>query len=60
MKVQVTVAYIDKYSRQYCGIGDVLEYDKERAEELIKNGYAAKYKPTKGIEKATVTMDEIS
>lgn len=60
MKVQVIQAYIDKHSRQFCGVGDVLEYDKERAEELIKEGYVAKYKAEKPTKKTTVNAKEIS
>ena len=30
MKVKVIVSYIDKHTREYCGLGDVLEYDKEK------------------------------
>ena len=60
MKVKVIKAYIDKHSRQFCGVGDVLEYDKERADELIKTGHVVKYKPTRAAEKTTVESTSIS
>lgn len=60
MKVKVIVSYIDKHTREYCGLGDVLEYDKERAEELIKAGHVVKYKPTKAPEKVTIDINSIS
>lgn len=47
MKVKVIVRYVDRETHEMCDLGEVKEYPKERAEELIKNGYAVKYKPTK-------------
>ena len=60
MKVKVIRAYIDKHTREFCGLDEILDYPKERAEELIKDGAVVKYKPTKAPEKATVHMDSIS
>jgi len=50
MKVKVIVRYVDRETHEMCDLNDVKEYSKERAEELIKGGYAVKYKPTKASE----------
>ena len=60
MKVKVIVSYIDKNTLEFCGLGDVKDYPKERAEELIKLGHVAKHKPTKGPGKVTVDINSIS
>lgn len=59
MKVKVIVSYIDKNTREYCGLGDVKDYPKERAEELIKLGHVAKFKPTKEPEEVIVDINSI-
>ena len=60
MKVKVIRAYIDKNTREFCGLDEILDYPKERAEELIKDGAVVKYKPTKAPEKVTVQAESIS
>ena len=60
MKVKVIVSYIDKNTLEFCGVDDVKEYPKERAEELIKLGHVAKFKPIKEPEKVTVESNSIS
>jgi len=46
MKVKVIVRYVDRETHEMCDLGEVKEYLKERAEELINGGYVVKYKPT--------------
>lgn len=60
MKVKVIVSYIDKHTREFCGLDDVKDYPKERAEELIKLGHVVKYKSTKAPEKVTIELNSIS
>ena len=40
-EIECTVikAFIDKYTKVLNNIGDVVKYDKKRAEELINKGY---------------------
>lgn len=47
MKVKVIVRYVDRETHEMCNLGEVKDYPKERAEELINGGYVAKYKATK-------------
>ena len=47
MKVKVIIRYVDRETRKMHDVGEVLEYSKERAEELIKAGHVAKYKAEK-------------
>ena len=46
MKVKVIVRYVDRETYEMCDLGEVKEYPKERAEELINGGYVVKYKAT--------------
>lgn len=46
MKVKVIVRYVDRETHEMCNLGEVKEYPKERAEELINGGYVVKYKAT--------------
>lgn len=39
MKVQVIKEFIDKNTKQYCAIGKVVEYEEERAKELMVKGF---------------------
>ena len=47
MKVEVTKDYVDKHTHQIHRVGDTVEYDPARAQELIDNGVAKKAKKTK-------------
>lgn len=48
MKVKVIVRYVDRETHEMCDPGEIKEYSKERADELINGGYVVKYKATKG------------
>lgn len=41
MLVKVNKAFIDKYTRELHRIGDLVEYDQDRAEELQELGFVA-------------------
>ena len=47
MKVQVVVRFVDRITREMHQLGEVIDFPKERAEELIKGGYVVKYEPKK-------------
>ena len=54
MKVKVIVRYVDRETHEMCDLGEVKEYLKERAEELIKGGYVVKYKATEKTKQYTL------
>jgi len=60
MKVKVIESYVDKHTFEFCGVGEVKDYPKERAEELISLNLVTKYKAPRSPEKVTVKKDSIS
>ena len=54
MRVIVIRKYVDKNDHKTHELSEVLDYPKERAEELIKDGAVEKYKAV------TVNKDSIS
>lgn len=47
MKVKVVKRYVDKHTWELMEVDTITEYSKERANELIKNGYCKAVKEPK-------------
>lgn len=50
MKVKVIKRYVDKHTKELMEVDSIVEYTKERANELIKNGYCKAVKEPKKTE----------
>lgn len=58
MKIRVTKVFKDKKTRERYKVGDVIDFEKKRAEEAIEKGLAEKVKTEKKESKPKRTKKE--
>lgn len=47
MKVEVTKRFVDRNTKEMRKVGEIHDYNEERAKELIKNGFVKEVKNPK-------------